>query len=927
MSGLRLFFSFISIFWGVYLHSQPKDELTTQWKKCINALSVADTYAGNYKSDPLISDRLYKKAREQYSKFLELLSSTPNDSLQVIAYNQLGFLYYYFDSISSAKAHYLHAIRLKDQKQFNLDSSFFLSYIFTGSIYYRENSFDSAAYYFKRAETINARYKTNHPESQRLYNWLGGMYYETGNYKQAANYFEKALSLLSPTNPYARDLSIRYENNIASSLTKMEQYSQADTIYEKLINKGINTNELINNRGIVNLKSGNFNKALQFFKSVSFDSDLKITLFNNLGYTYAMLGQTDSAELYYTKALEENSTWNAKRQNIKHGYTFQNIGKLKESKGLLIPALEAYQEALMQFYPSFTKNDIYSNPDTFSGIFSYIDIFNVLISKGEVFEKLFMQSDSLRYLDASLNSFQSAFRLVYYVDQMYDSDDARLFLNKIKYGVHDKPIQLSLKGFQHTHNTNYLTQAYFFDQNNKASILSYNQQAQSIKNKNKNITALFDQERLLKTKITRLILKSNQYKDSLNIAGINTSIRDIEIELSKIQVKKNEYPQFKSLPQNIPDISELQKKIAPGSSVISYHLSQNKLVAICITQNDVVHSIVSIDSVFYSNIGNFRESLDPEIQTNRNNGNQISQYLYEKLISPSLPLIKNKKELIIIPDDELNSLPFEALKDGKGRYLIENFVIHYQYSASLLLPTVNFKKQFAVLAMAPFANQGTATYSQLKYSGQEIESLPGTILLNQSATKEAFLKNINKYPILHLATHTNIDEHTPENSHIAFNPSLDSFESNLYLPEIYNLQLDSTALVIISACESAHGKLTKGEGLMSLSRSFYYAGCPHIIASLWKADDQSTAWIIKAFYSYLQKGNSFSYSLSKAKLDYLHSSEIESQFKAPYYWAHLVLTGELEENAKKSRWMIYTGAVLFLLVVWILFKRKQPVRF
>ena len=96
---------------------------------------------------------------------------------------------------------------------------------------------------------------------------------------------------------------------------------------------------------------------------------------------------------------------------------------------------------------------------------------------------------------------------------------------------------------------------------------------------------------------------------------------------------------------------------------------------------------------------------------------------------------------------------------------------------------------------------------------------------------------------------------------------------------------------------------------------------PNIIAALWKADDQSTSWILQKFYRYIHKGYSISSSLHKAKLDYLNSSEIENQYKTPYFWAHLVLTGELEQTDVASTWYIYAAILVILIPFSIALKK------
>ena len=170
-----------------------------------------------------------------------------------------------------------------------------------------------------------------------------------------------------------------------------------------------------------------------------------------------------------------------------------------------------------------------------------------------------------------------------------------------------------------------------------------------------------------------------------------------------------------------------------------------------------------------------------------------------------------------------------------------------------------------------------------------------------------------------------VNDTMPEASLIAFYPvnGLPSNENNLYLQEIYDLRLDSAQLVILSACETGTGQLTKGEGLMSLSRAFTYAGCSNIIASLWKADDRSTSWIIQRFYHHLQNGYDAAEALQMAKLDYLQSSDIEKRFKSPNYWAHLVLTGIPEPKKRSTQWIWIAGLLVFLLSAFFFYFNKK----
>jgi len=183
-----------------------------------------------------------------------------------------------------------------------------------------------------------------------------------------------------------------------------------------------------------------------------------------------------------------------------------------------------------------------------------------------------------------------------------------------------------------------------------------------------------------------------------------------------------------------------------------------------------------------------------------------------------------------------------------------------------------------------------------------------------------------RFPIVHLATHAVASDLDPLGSYIEFFAGRDTADSThrLYEKEIYNLDMKAARLVVLSACETGNGVLVNGEGIVSLSRAFSYAGCKSVITSLWKADDVATAFIVKRLHVYLQQGDSKSEALQKAKLDYLNESTIEDRYKLPSYWAHLVLIGNNAPVASSSgkRYFLLL-AIVIMLVVIAFFVRKR----
>jgi CHAT domain-containing protein len=293
------------------------------------------------------------------------------------------------------------------------------------------------------------------------------------------------------------------------------------------------------------------------------------------------------------------------------------------------------------------------------------------------------------------------------------------------------------------------------------------------------------------------------------------------------------------------------------------------------------------------------------------------------LIKPIQALAAGKEEWIIVPDGFLYFLPFESLPSGQGSDpLLASTTISYQFASRLIVSPddAGGPSPSGVLAFAPFAGKGHDPFPSLPASRQEIAGLAGSQYIDSQATKVVFLKELDQYPIVHLATHAVSSIQNAAGSFVAFYPQKGSaLEDNLYLEELYGLDMHATKLVVISACETGQGELVSNEGVISLARAFAYAGCASSLSSLWKADDEATSFILQRFYVYLQKGYRKSTALRRAKLDYLGSGTVN---KSPGYWAHLVLIGDTAPLYHKKNaliWGILAGALCVLLCV-LLFK-------
>ena len=866
--------------------------------------------------------------RSALKKLLQVISRLEAGQLDSLAFHghyMIGSLYHYFDSLNLARQHYQRSIQFQQQAPVFRDSVLFKPLLFIGSIYYSQHAFDSAVIFYKKAEAITEQYSQPLAEEQRLYNRLGVIQYETGNYKQAKNYFEKALSLLPISDPLYKEFKANYQNNIASALLNLEKYDTAKSIYLQLLPLEFYKNEVTQNLGLIDLSLGDPASAIRWFKKADTTDANTVFLYNRIAKAYLEMKNQDSAVLYLELARKVNLKWNGQTKNVANGLTLFYEAEQAVSENKLPEAIRLFQQSVIQFHNEFSDTSIRQNPETFNGAFSYIQLFNALSEKAEALALLYRQQKNLTELESALDAYWSAFRLASYVERTYDSDEARLFLGKIKHQVHSKPIDISILLYELTGKINYLEQAYNFDQLNKASILALNVQENELRKTSGKNSALLEEEARIKQNITRLSLSATREKDSNALKAVITSIRDYEIGLGKIQEKLNEDPawQIRETGLQIPSVTSLQRKLDNNSTLLSYHLSDHELLVLLISNRKFEYYKTEIDPGFFERLEHFKQLLQNGAVDQRYEGSQAAQALYQVLIKPLYPSLKQYSRLVIIPDDELNYLPFEALQDEHKKYLLEQFSVQYQFSTALFGENPQSGYLAKSLAFAPFTNAGFPEdaagtfYSVLPASKDEVENLNGKILTDTSATKKNFLRHSNSYPLLHLATHATVNNDTPAHSYIAFYPHDRDYK--LYAGEIASLRLDSVKLVILSACETGTGKLIKGEGLMSLSRAFAYAGCPDIITSLWKAEDRTTSFITQRLHYYLEKRYSKDMALQQAKLDLLKSNEIDPRYKTPDYWAHLIYIGNYEEDRGSKAWWwialaIIGGAFLYKMV-------------
>lgn len=278
--------------------------------------------------------------------------------------------------------------------------------------------------------------------------------------------------------------------------------------------------------------------------------------------------------------------------------------------------------------------------------------------------------------------------------------------------------------------------------------------------------------------------------------------------------------------------------------------------------------------------------------------NRELKQLYQLLIEPISDLLPTTptERVIFVPHNALFLAPFPALQDANGQYLIEKHTILTAPSIQVLGLTRDQKQaQTAVNSDVLIVGNptmpvvGTAQLTALP--GAELEAREIGQLLNVSpligsmATKAMVLQKMQSSRIIHLATHGSFDPNIPLDSWLALTPS-GSDNGLLTAAEIFGLNLNAE-LVVLSACDTGRGKIT-GDGVIGLSRAFISAGVPSVLVSLWKVPDDSTALLMREFYTIWDGTGDKAQALRQAMLMTMQ------EYPNPVDWAAFTLMGEAE---------------------------------
>jgi CHAT domain-containing protein/Flp pilus assembly protein TadD len=279
-----------------------------------------------------------------------------------------------------------------------------------------------------------------------------------------------------------------------------------------------------------------------------------------------------------------------------------------------------------------------------------------------------------------------------------------------------------------------------------------------------------------------------------------------------------------------------------------------------------------------------------------------AQQLYAMLLAPLAGSLGAATRVIVVADGTLAYVPFESLRATPTEFVIDRHAVAYAQSASSGLalrgmwpnrprPTKTLVaygdplfSRVRPASAGPAPTALPSTRDEVTAIGALFRSSDRVVHLGSAATESAVKSDdLSTFKYIHFAVHGEVDEDHPARSGLILADETRVTEDGvLRMDEIARLRL-SADVVTLSACRTGVGKLLSGEGLMSLSRAFFYAGARHVVASLWNVNDESTAQLMKDFYAQMEKGLAPADALRQAKLRMLHGSN--ARWQRPYFWA------------------------------------------
>jgi tetratricopeptide (TPR) repeat protein len=813
----------------------------------------------------------YRKALEFQQQALAITKAIGNQELESLTLSAIGLTYGRMSQYSQALSFFQKSLAIA--KQLDDKASVGATLNLIGEVYNQLGQYPKALEFHQQAFAIAKSIRDKSLEGATLDN-IGFAYINLGQYPKALEFYQQALALRQEAgNKQGEANTFR---SIGEVYDEMGQYSKALQFYEQtltLYQKISDSSEeasTLNSFGTVYSNLGQYPKALKFHEQAlallqkTDDKSEKADTLLNIGAVYRNLGQYPKALEFYQQALALRQETD---DEVGKAATFNSLGLLYTSQGQYPKALEFYQQALAIVKEIGNK-----------------------AWEGRNLNNIGLLYQSLAQYPKALEFYQQALAIR---QQVGDKPGEGTTLSNIG------AVSNSLGKYADAEKTLY------------SAIEILESLRPGLRDTDK--ISIFEKQAHTYRFLQQSLIAQNKINSALEVSDRAKARAFIELLASKQLEKPN--TQLNIEPLTLQKIQNIAK--AENATLVQYSTIEDNALYIWVVKptGEIAFEQVDLKKSLGTSLKNLvtlsRKSIGaveraggliPEPVPGVNQTKQL-QKLYQILIKPIaqyLPKDSNAR-VIFVPQESLFLVPFPALQDEEGKYLIDKHTILTAPAIQVLELThqQRVKTRESGVASGEVLVVGNPTMPKIPIINKQLIPLPGAekesiqiadlfktqAITGSKATETLIVQKMTQARIIHFATHGLLDDFKGLGvpGAIALAPSTKD-DGFLTSGEILDMKL-SAELVVLSACNTGGGDITS-DGVIGLSRSLITAGVPSVIVSLWSVDDKSTASLMSEFYRNLQQNPDKAVALRQAML------ATKKQYSNPLDWAAFTLIGE-----------------------------------
>jgi CHAT domain-containing protein/tetratricopeptide (TPR) repeat protein len=835
----------------------------------------------------------------RYEQIQRLAEQQGNKSVLMTALRGLGNVHFSAGEDTPAQDFYQRSLKLAEELQ---DKAGILDIVFNlGNIWYRQGDYGRAFEQYQRSRVLAEDLKDS-VRTVRALNNIGSIYQLQANFPLALEIHQRALEYLRELND--ADLTTRSLNNLGLTQLALNEYSLALTSFEE---------------------------AAKLAETNGFKPLLMLAL-NNLAIVYEAQGQYARAADYYQQGLRLADLLESKEARA---FLWSNLGNTRRLQGDYRQAIEL-TECAIRLAQQIGNLEVLAKASA---------------RAGKAYAALGQPAQARQHFATAIQAVEQSRNLANVSER-----DRQRFL-EARIGPYYGMVELLIKQGQSA-GTAALTEALQYAQRAKGRVLLDVLQSGKADIAKAMTAAEAEQERKLTRDLTTLnsVLYQERLKpkpDEKRLGDLDKQLQRVRLAYEEFQVALYAaHPEIKLQrgelqPLNLKEIGNLLPDA--HSAILEFIVAEEQSYLFVITKPAAgaqQQSATSVNLRSYpldltrKQVNELTERFRRRIANRHFDIQDLSGELYRQLLAPAQSQLRGINALIVIPDAGLWQLPFQALQSSNGRYLVEDYSLSYAPSLPVLQAMTRqraarqhtSRRSNSLLALGnPVLGKQEPAQTRAMLMGDRLTPLPETarqvnalqqvygpqhskVLLGAAAREDLLKAEAGQYRILHLATHGILNDASPLYSQLLLSQPLaaagvskapttadpknaDPNEVNedglLEAWEIMRMNLQAD-LVVLSACETARGRIGSGEGMIGLTWAFFIAGSPANVVSQWKVESRSTADLMLAFHRQLQPQAGVKHAslntaeaLRQASLSVLR----KPQYRHPFYWAGFVLIG------------------------------------